>query len=152
MKHRLRTKRKAKSLGNYDSTLEQQLHESTLKDWDFHTLKINYKIEHDYHTDFIKIVDGITFICEAKGVFWDSGQASKYKAIKNYLNDDQVFFFLFGDARKPLMWSKKRKDGSKSTHEEWCIRNGFLWYDLTTKPIPDTSTILLDYAQVMEDS
>jgi len=73
-------------------------------------------------------------------------QLVNIKLYKKYLADDQVFFFLFGDANKPLIWSKKRCDGSKSTHAEWCVRNGFLWYDLKSKLMPeDFNEIRRDY-------
>ena len=42
----------------YDSNFEYQLHQGILKTWDFHSETVDYIIEHTYHPDFIKEIDG----------------------------------------------------------------------------------------------
>ena len=132
MKQRLRTRKKAQWSRDYDSGLEAELHNGLLQTWEHHPTTLPYVIERTYEPDFVKEINEIQFLCEAKGIFWDSTEAKKYKEIVKHLSPNQVFFFIFKDSSKPLIWSKKRKDGTKMTHAEWCDKNGFIYFDLST--------------------
>ena len=49
----------------YDSKWEHKLHTTILKEWEHHSDKISYVVEHEYEPDFVKIIDGkITKITE----------------------------------------------------------------------------------------
>jgi hypothetical protein len=55
----------------YDSKLEYDLHHSVLREWEAHSDKISYVIPKHYLPDFVKEIDGIIYLLEAKGRFWD---------------------------------------------------------------------------------
>ena len=43
----------------YDSNWEYVLHQGILSDWDHHNEKpVDYIVEHKYHPDFVRIIDG----------------------------------------------------------------------------------------------
>ncbi len=110
----------------YDSMTEKRLHEGDLKGCDFHTAKIHYHIEHDYEPDFItKVGDKIIYI-EVKGFFSDRAETQKYKWIKKALHPEkEELVFVFEEPDKPMHFQAKRKDGTKMTPREWCIKQGF---------------------------
>lgn len=112
----------------YDSNFEYELHQGVLKTWDFHSETIDYIIEHTYHPDFIKQIDGKTILVEAKGRFWDNAEFSKYIWINKALPDDYELVFLFAEPNAPMPQAKRRKDGTKRTHAEWADSKGFRWY------------------------
>ena len=118
------------SLRKYDSKLESELHDTILQTWDYHPTKLPYIIEKTYEPDFVKVIDGVQFLCEVKGVLWDSTEAKKYNEIVKHLSPNQIFFFIFKDYNKSLLWSKRRKDGTKMTHKEWCEKNSFIYFDV----------------------
>ena len=120
----------------YDSKMEHTLDVGLLKEWDFHSMRVPYVIKKNYEVDFSRVIEGVTYLVEAKGVFWDSTVAQKYKHLVQQLPPDTEFIFLFQNASAYLPWSKKRKDGTRMTHAQWCDKNHIVWYDLVSKPIP----------------
>tara|TARA_R100000458_G_C8180563_1_gene177753 strand:+ start:112 stop:681 length:570 start_codon:yes stop_codon:yes gene_type:complete len=118
----------------YDSNWEYLLHTSILKDWAIHTETIEYTVEHTYHPDFIRFLDGRKIFLEAKGRFWDHSEYSKYTWIKKKLPEDTELVFLFAEPTAPMPQAKRRKDGTKRTHSEWAEANGFRWYSSHSIP------------------
>ena len=116
-----------------DSKWEGKLRDTVLKDAEYHPEKIPYTIEHKYEPDFMigKFSESVIFI-EAKGRFRDSAEASKYKWVRESLNNNEELVFLFHTPHKPMPHAKARKDGTKQTHAEWAERNGFRWFDEET--------------------
>ena len=125
----------ANSLGKYDSKFEIELHDGLFQTWDYHPTQLPYIIEKTYEPDFVKEIDGVQFLCEIKGVFFDSTEAKKYKEIVKHLAPNQVFFFVFKDSNKHLLWSKRRKDGTKMSHGEWADKNDFIYFDVKSYDI-----------------
>jgi hypothetical protein len=119
---------------NYDSKFEYDLHRGLLKSWDFHNLVIPYTISHKYHADFIKTIDGVTVVLEAKGRFWDHAEYSKYLGVKKSLPSGYELVFLFASPMAAMPGATVRKDGTKRTHGEWATANGFRWYSRETLP------------------
>jgi hypothetical protein len=54
----------------YDSNWEYELHSGILNDWKIHSEKAEYIVEHTYHPDFIREIDGKKIYLEAKGRFF----------------------------------------------------------------------------------
>ncbi len=119
----------------YDSTFEYELHSTILEGWEFHPDTEDYIVEHKYHPDFVRIVDGITILLEAKGRFWDYAEFSKYIWIKKALPQNKELVFLFANPSASMPQAKRRKDGTKRSHGEWATANGFRWY--SRESIPD---------------
>lgn len=109
---------------DYDSRLEKRLHEA-LPILNHHPEKRPYVRHHTYEPDFE--VPG--FLIEAKGYFQDRNELGKYLPIKESLGDSAELVFVFENADKPIHFQAKRKDGSKMTHREWCVKNGFKVFD-----------------------
>ena len=120
----------------YDSNWEYELHNGILDNWSFHTDKVPYTVEHNYHPDFIREVEGKKILLEAKGRFWDYAEFSKYIWISKTLPEDTELVFLFANPSAPMPQAKRRKDGTKRSHGEWATANGFTWY--SEYSIPDT--------------
>ena len=112
----------------YDSKWESQLHKSILKNWDLHSEKVPYIVEHTYNPDFVRVVDGRKILLESKGRFWDHAEYSKYIWIRKSLNKDQELIFIFSQPQAAMPAAKKRKDGTKRSHAEWAEANDFTWY------------------------
>ena len=72
----------------YDSKWEYNLHKNLISSWDLHSQKLSYIIKHTYNPDFIKTIDGITILLEAKGRFWDYQEYNKYIWIRESLPED----------------------------------------------------------------
>ena len=128
MRKRWRAKREEILKGTgYDSLLEKQLHETVLKDCRFHAKedKIEYTVSHTYEPDFVYEKDDKTFLIETKGRFQDNAEARKYLFIREVLNEDTELVFVWQKAKTAFPFSKKRKDGTRATHEEWADKNGF---------------------------
>ena len=115
------TKKKA------DSKWEGKLRDGVLKDLEYHTAKMAYEVPHMYEPDFIlHTKDATTILIEAKGRFRDSREASKYLYIRKFLKFNEELVFLFMKPSTPFPHAKKRKKcGTKMTHQEWADRNGF---------------------------
>ena len=131
----------------YDSTFEYELHQSILENWKHHPDTVPYIVEHKYHPDFIKEIDGKVILLEAKGRFWDYAEFNKYIWIKKALPDNVELVFLFANPSAPMPQAKRRKDGTKRSHGEWATANGFTWY--SRESIPD-SWINADKREVIE--
>jgi len=119
----------------YDSTFEYELHTTILEGWKFHPDTVDYIVEHKYHPDFVKTIDGTLILLEAKGRFWDYAEFSKYIWIKKALPKNKELVFLFANPSAPMPQAKRRKDGTKRSHGEWATANGFRWY--SRESIPD---------------
>jgi len=72
----------------YDSNWEYELHSGILNDWKIHSEQAGYIVEHTYHPDFIREIDGKKIYLEAKGRFWDHNEYNKYVWIAKALPKD----------------------------------------------------------------
>ena len=114
----------------YDSKWEYELHKNILKNWNHHTSKVPYVVEHNYEPDFER--DKI--LIEAKGRFWDHSEYSKYLWIRKALPSTRELVFIFQKPYAPMPGAKKRKDGTKRTHAEWAESNNFKWFSEDNLP------------------
>lgn len=120
----------------YDSLLEKNLHETVLKDCRFHDKldKISYVEPHTYEPDFVYERDDKIFYIETKGRFRDSGEARKYIFIDKELRHApkrSELVFVWDKANTPFPFSKRRKDGTRMSHEEWADKEGFRHWNKT---------------------
>jgi len=120
----------------YDSNWEYELHSGILDNWSFHTDKVPYTVSHNYHPDFLRVIEGKKILLEAKGRFWDYAEFSKYIWISKTLPEDTELVFLFANPSAPMPQAKRRKDGTKRSHGEWASANNFRWF--SEDSIPDT--------------
>jgi hypothetical protein len=120
----------------YDSNWEYELHNGILDNWSFHTDKVPYTVSHNYHPDFLRVIDGKKILLEAKGRFWDYAEFSKYIWISKTLPEDTELVFLFANPSAPMPQAKRRKDGTKRSHGEWASANNFRWF--SEDSIPDS--------------
>ena len=118
----------------YDSGWEYKLHSHVLAKWSHHSDKIDYVIEHKYEPDFTKVIDGVEYLLEAKGRFWDYNEYNKYIWVRKSLKANQELVFLFSSPSSPMPQAKRRKDGSKRSHAEWAEKNKFRWFSEHTLP------------------
>lgn len=136
MKRKPRVKRpRQERVQGYDSAWEYLLHNTLLKDWEHHTEKINYVVEHLYEPDFVRTLQNKIILLESKGRFWDYAEYSKYKWIREKLPSNTELVFLFANPAAPMPAATLRKDGTKRTHGEWATANKFRWY--TESSLPD---------------
>ena len=117
-----------------DSGWEYKLHSHVLAKWSHHSDKIEYVIEHKYEPDFTKVIDGVEYLLEAKGRFWDYNEYNKYIWVRKSLKANQELVFLFSSPSSPMPQAKRRKDGSKRSHAEWAEKNKFRWFSEHTLP------------------
>lgn len=116
-----------------DSRWEHHLCTKVLKGLPYHTYKVEYTTQHLYEVDFGPIqVAQKRILIEAKGYFRTTHEAAKYKWIRDSLKPNEELVFLFMYPNKPVIWARKRVDGTKLTHSEWAEKNDFRWYDETT--------------------
>jgi hypothetical protein len=127
-------KRKPKLPKGYDSHLEVDLHEGPLKGYEHHPAKLSYKIEHLYQADFVD-PDEPNILIECKGRARDRAELMKYVHIQN-CNPDYEIVFILEKPNVPMPFAKKRKDGSKQTHEDFLEKHGFRYFYKDT--IPDS--------------
>mgnify|MGYP006091832877 FL=1 len=120
----------------YDSNWEYELHSGILDNWSFHTDKVPYTVSHNYHPDFLRVIEGKKILLEAKGRFWDYAEFSKYIWISKTLPEDTELVFLFANPSAPMPQAKRRKDGTKRSHGEWASANNFRWF--SEDSIPDS--------------
>jgi len=118
----------------YDSKWEYTLHRNSLKKWSHHSDKVSYIVKHTYEPDFTKVIDGVEYLLEAKGRFWDYQEYNKYVWIRKCLKDNQELVFLFSSPSSPMPQAKRRKDGTKRSHAEWANKNNFRWFSEHTLP------------------
>lgn len=111
----------------YDSFFEKHIHENVIPNARFHNKddKVSYIVPHTYEPDFVMEKDGKTFYVETKGRFRDSTEARKYLFVREHLPDNSELVFVWEKSNTPFPFARKRKDGSKATHEEWATKNGF---------------------------
>ena len=119
----------------YDSWLEHDLHNKQLKKCSFHPEKIKYTIDAVYEPDFIYIDNnGFETLIESKGRFRDSKEAAKYRYVRKALKDNQILIFVLGERNTKMPHSRRRKDGTYYTMEEWCDKNEFIYFYPDTLP------------------
>lgn len=118
----------------YDSKWEYELHSGVLKEWSIHVDKIDYTISHSYTPDFVRQLENKTILLEAKGRFWDNAEYSKYIWIAKALPKNYELVFLFSNPKAPMPNTKKRKDGTRFSHQEWAEKNNFRWFDEDSLP------------------
>jgi hypothetical protein len=118
----------------YDSNWEYILHSGLLKEWQHHGDTVDYIVEHKYHPDFIKEIDGKTILLESKGRFWDYQEYNKYVWIKKILPESMELVFLFANPNAAMPQAKRRKDGTKRSHGEWAWGNKFRWFSEESLP------------------
>lgn len=112
----------------YDSLLEKNLHEGKLSTCRFHDKndKVKYIVPHTYEPDFCTEVEEKTYLIESKGRFQTSAEASKYIHIRSVLDEEkQELVFLWDKKGTFMPGSRKRKDGTRATNEEWAEKHGF---------------------------
>ncbi len=111
----------------YRSWLEYNLHTGKLKHLEFEKYTATYDViikGRKYTPDF---VCGSRLI-EAKGRFRDKAEADKYIHIRN---SGYNVCFIFQNPKTPLPWAKRRKkDGTKMSHQEWAVKNNFECFNL----------------------
>ena len=96
--------------------------------------RIKYEIPKVYEPDFIYRTKSNTIYIEAKGRFRTSEEARKYVHISKRLRQKEKLVFLFQNPNTPMPGSRRRKDGTRFTMEEWANRHGFKWYTIETVP------------------
>lgn len=117
----------------YDSMTEKRLHEGVFKGFPHHSEWIHYNIEHKYEPDFkLECKDGKIIYIEIKGYFQDRAEATKYTWINKALKEHEELVFIFERPDKPIHFQAKRRDGTKMSHREWCVKNGFRIFDEET--------------------
>lgn len=112
----------------YDSMLEKTLHETKLSTCTFHPKdrKIPYTVPHTYEIDFLYEADGKEFLIETKGRFTESAEARKYLFIREALDaEKQELIFVWQKKGTAFPFSRKRKDGTRASNEEWADKHGF---------------------------
>lgn len=111
----------------YDSKLEQHIHENIIPHARFHDKndKVSYVVPHTYEPDFVLEKDGKTYLIESKGRFRDSTEARKYIFVREHLPENTELVFVWEKTKTIFPFAKRRKDGTKATHEEWADKNGF---------------------------
>jgi|TARA_R110000787_G_scaffold163729_2_gene276889 hypothetical protein len=123
----------------YDSNWEYKLHVEPLQDWSHHGEKIAYTVDHTYEPDFRRTFNGVEYLLEAKGRFWDHAEYSKYIWIRKSLKENQELIFIFAQPQAAMPAAKKRKNGTKRSHAEWADTNDFTWYSEYNLPKEWTS-------------
>jgi predicted nuclease of restriction endonuclease-like RecB superfamily len=118
----------------YDSKFEKEAHE-IMQSCEYHPEKrIFYLVPKQYEPDFVYTHHSKTWYIEAKGRFRTSEEARKYVIIAETLSPKEELVFLFQRANTPMPGSRRRKDGTRYTMEEWAEKHGFRWYTLETIP------------------
>jgi len=118
----------------YDSKFEKTAHE-IMHGCEYHPeQRIFYLVPKHYEPDFVYTTQSKTWYIEAKGRFRTSEEARKYVIIAETLGPKEELVFLFQRANTPMPGSRRRKDGTRYTMEEWAEKHGFRWYTLETIP------------------
>lgn len=122
-----------------DSKFEEELRYGLFKNLEYHPKKINYTIAHTYEPDWVirrqckdECKCSYNIYIEAKGAFRESSELQKYTNIRDQLPDGDELVFLFQKPNAPIYFKAKRKDGTKMSHAQWCDKNRFLYFDITT--------------------
>ena len=118
----------------FDSKFEKEAY-ALMKGCEYHPQqKIYYTIPRTYEPDFVYKTKSKTIWIEAKGRFRTSDEARKYVYIAKTLSPKEELVFLFQRANTPMPGSRRRKDGTRYTMEEWAEKHEFRWYTLETIP------------------
>lgn len=129
---------KQKPPKGYDSWFEYELHQRQLRACKCHTETVEYTQVKTYHPDFIyrdnRVKGGWTVFIEAKGRFRDRGEARKYIDVKQGLDKNEELVFIFWNAQTPMPGARKRVDGTRLTHGDWAVLNGFRYFTEDTIP------------------
>jgi hypothetical protein len=123
-----RPKDKALAGTGYDSNLERRVHEGPLLGAEHHGQRYDYVWEHKYEPDFIVRHDETVTLVECKGYFQDRDDCTKYIWVRKSLPPNHKLVFCFENPHKAIHFQAKRQNGTKMTHAEWCIKNGFEWF------------------------
>lgn len=112
---------------SYDSMLEKRLHETVLKDCSHHNKDelVSYSVPHTYEPDFVYEKDGKKFLIETKGRFQDSSEARKYTFVREHLPPNTELVFIWQKALTAFPFSRRRKDGTRMSQDEWADNHGF---------------------------
>lgn len=123
----------------YDSMFEKHIHENKLQESRFHSKQdyVSYTVPHTYQPDFVLEKDGKVFFIETKGRFRDSSEARKYLFVREVLKEKEELVFVWEKPNTPFPFSKKRKDGTRATHQEWAEKNGFRNWNQTEFTVED---------------
>ena len=133
-------KRKKKLSSGKRSKFEEAVAEQLqLRGWRYESEKIKYKIpesEHTYTPDFSRPGDCTSrdkskTVVESKGRFRSKAEADKYIHIRDS-NPNIKLVFVFQNPRVAMPGAKRRKDGTIYTMADWCERNNFDYYTLST--------------------
>lgn len=121
---------KPKSLigSDFDSMLEKRIHDVFGEVVQHHPPKIDYVQTRTYEPDFLVQCGEGNILVECKGYFQDRNDCTKYPHIRNSILEGDALIFVFEDPDKPIHFQAKRKDNSRMTHGEWCIKNKFVHY------------------------
>ena len=118
----------------YDSKFEKEVHE-VMQGCEYHPEeRLFYLVPKYYEPDFVYKYRTKTVYIEAKGRFRTSEEARKYVIISETLSPKEELVFLFQRPNTPMPGSRRRKDGTRYTMEEWADKNGFKWYTIETIP------------------
>jgi len=118
----------------YDSKFEKEAHE-IMQGCEYHPeQRLFYLVPKHYEPDFVYTHSGKTWYIEAKGRFRTSEEARKYVIIAQGFSPTEELVFLFQRANTPMPGSRRRKDGTRYTMEEWADKHGFRWHTLDTIP------------------
>ena len=118
----------------YDSKFEKEVHE-IMQGCEYHPEeRLFYLVPKYYEPDFVYKHRTKTVYIEAKGRFRTSEEARKYVIISETLSPKEELVFLFQRPNTPMPGSRRRKDGTRYTMEEWADKNGFKWYTIKTIP------------------
>lgn len=118
----------------FDSKFEKEAY-ALMRGCEYHPAKqIFYLVPKHYEPDFVYTTKTHTVWIEAKGRFRTSDEARKYVHIAETLGPKEELVFLFQKPNTPMPGSRRRKDGTRYTMEEWADKQGFRWYTLETIP------------------
>jgi hypothetical protein len=108
---------------NFRSIFEEDVAKVLKGDFDYEPYSIPYTISRSYRPDFVHHASGV--LVECKG-FFREGDTKKYTSIRDSLPEDQQLVFVL------MSPNKKIRKGAKMTMAEWCDKERFLWYTIST--------------------
>ena len=123
-------KRRTPSYRPYRSALEKRIAKKISEGYQYEPkgVFIDYKMPHRYKPDFVHPKQP-NILIEVKGYFRTSSEASKYVCIKRDNPEKEIVFIFNNSFKKAHSNCRPRKDGTVLTLQEWCSKNGFLYYD-----------------------
>lgn len=123
-----------KSQVKFDSKFEKEAY-AVMRGCKYHPDQtIDYVVPRSYEPDFVYTTTGKTVWIEVKGRFRTTDEARKYVCIAQALGPKEELVFLFQKPNTPMPGSRRRKDGTRYTMEQWAEKHGFRWYTLETIP------------------